>query len=570
LIAPKKTENDWIKVYQERELFKAKYDTLNASIGNQIGRTFVDFTAEPHRILSFTKRIIGLYVTVLRRKHYHKVYKLLECGQPNDELRNIKPREIKKVRHLKLLFRALTTDSEDRVSRLNKLKYQSHKWGKIERRLLLKALELENIGANQLNKNIISLEDIADLDLSIGEKVRPVRIAMVLHTSIHQVENGYSIRSHEILRNINSNEFQVLPFVRGPKWFPDSLSRDNIEYRFHSIPEIEEDSLIEYIRTYALSIVKFALKNNISIIHGASNYVSGIASAIAAQTLNIPFIYDVRGLWELTRASVYPETHGCTAFNMQVRLETETAKLANHVLAISEPLRQELVRRGVTGDKITVCRNGYSSSDWQNHNNSNFKEIESKLKGKFVFGFIGSVTPYEGLSELINAFKIAQKDMPDAAILIIGDGSYLESVKFLVEKYNLSKKVIITGRLPWELAQSAYQFLDVACFLRQETIVAKIVSPLKPLEALAHSTLVMASNLPAMKDLLGEGRHVEYLSTNNIGGIVMGMKNLYDSDTDVVKRGITGKAWVTTNRRWSDTSAIHTDLWSKFSKQGAK
>jgi len=289
----------------------------------------------------------------------------------------------------------------------------------------------------------------------------------------------------------------------------------------------------------------------ITCVHGVSNAMTALPAAIAAKRLGLPFIYEVRGFWELSRAANDPDYNASIGFYSSVFLETQTAKMADRVIALSEPIRNELIARGVPAQIIFISRNGAALNTQQTSKPSPFETSRAKL----TIGFVGSLTPYEGLATLIDTVKKLSVEPSVLQVLIFGDGPSEDSLKTKIKSAGLTSQIQMMGRINHADVPSAYALMDVVYSGRDDSTVSQIVSPMKPLEALAHGKPLIASDLRALTDLLAQGAHVEYFEAQNVTDLSICLRSILDWKVDDMnRRKAAASAWVNENRTWADSA----------------
>jgi len=241
-----------------------------------------------------------------------------------------------------------------------------------------------------------------------------------------------------------------------------------------------EVTVSEYIENYTLMLADFAKSKHATIVQGASNYVNGLAAVNAGRILNIPSIYEVRGFWEITRASREKGYDLSKSYKIQKQLETQACKDATCVIALTEIVKEELINRGINEKKIYVVPNGVDTDKLKPKSKN--QELLSKLgwNNKFVVGFIGSVVDYEGLSLFIKAAEIIQQS-------------------------SLNHLFSFTGRVPYKEVEQYYSIMDTACYPRLNWEVCSIVSPKKPFEAMAYGIPVISSSVHANSYFINDG-----------------------------------------------------------------
>ena len=297
--------------------------------------------------------------------------------------------------------------------------------------------------------------------------------------------------------------------------------------------------LKDYLEFYKIELQKLALKLKPEIIHAASNYWNGLVAIGVARSLNIPSVYEVRGLWEVTRASRQTGWESSEMYQIMERLEVQAVMQANGTLTLTEAIRSEFLKRGVTRDDIEILPNGVNAKLFTQEEGS---EIINKvnIEDKVVIGYIGSVVNYEGLDLLMEASRKLKEEIGSIfRILIVGDGAYLPEVIKACEYNDLRQETVFTGRVPHEEVSTYYSIIDIAPFPRLSLPVTEMVSPLKPFEAMAMGKAILCSNVDAMMSLFIKKNDIRAKNDQDINNNVVWMKN----EEDIGK----GK-WVIKNR----------------------
>ena len=363
-----------------------------------------------------------------------------------------------------------------------------------------------------------------------------INVVYALHNSLPSSNNGYAIRSHYISKSVMSTNINIYPITKVGFPYDLSSSITNIEKEedllINSLQYFRlnkkgyhwnEVTISNYIRNYVLMLADFAKNKNATIIQGASSYVNGLAAVNAGKILSIPSIYEVRGFWEITRASREKGFKQSESYKREKRLETQACQDATSVIALSEIVKEELIGRGIKAEKIYVVPNGVNTDKLQPKPKDQTLLSEFGWEGKFVVGFIGSVVDYEGLPLLIQAAKKIQQSGNDhIRYLIVGDGNDLEKLKDQVKKNSLSDLFIFTGRVPYEDVEQYYSIIDIACYPRLNWEVCSIVSPKKPFEAMAYGIPVISSSVHANSYFIDDG--------------VTGLVHLYENVDSIIEK----------------------------------
>ena len=366
------------------------------------------------------------------------------------------------------------------------------------------------------------LEEGFDLPaVKTNDGINKINIGYCLHNTLPYNSGGYATRSHGLAKGVQLSGFEIQVISR--LGYPNDLSSyrdeesvlpeiemiDGINYHrlFTDLNQYGVATLDVYLKEYGEALYELAKELNITILHGASNFMNGIAANYAARKLGIKSVYEVRGLWEITRMSRQPEWEGSEHFNMIRRLETEAALNADAVLTITQALKDEMVSRGVPASKITVVSNGVHVDRFVPKERVVTLEEKLGYKDKIVIGFIGSVVSYEGLEYLVEAAKLLKEwNVENFAVMIVGDGAVWEDIKNLTKELEVEEYFTFTGRVPHEEVEDYYSLVDIAPFPRKGLPVCEMVSPLKPFEAMSMAKAVLSSDVAALAEIVDDGK----------------------------------------------------------------
>jgi PEP-CTERM/exosortase A-associated glycosyltransferase len=243
------------------------------------------------------------------------------------------------------------------------------------------------------------------------------------------------------------------------------------------------------------------------ILHAHSPVLNILPAIRAGRQHRIPTVYEVRALWEDAAAS--HGTHGNTGLRYRVTRLVETHALhhADAVTTICEGLRADAIARGVAGDKITVIPNAVDRNSFKGPGVAD-RALQTRLAldGKIVLGFFGSFYSYEGLDLLLHAVPYLRQRRADIAVLLVGGGPEESNLQAIAQQLDLGQSVVFTGRVPHEQIQRYYDLVDLLVFPRVSSRLTELVTPLKPLEAMAQERIVVASNVGGHRELI---RHRE-------------------------------------------------------------
>lgn len=401
------------------------------------------------------------------------------------------------------------------------------------------------------------------------------RIFYLLHNSLPHHSAGYATRTHGLLRGIRGHGWDVQGVTRlgypydmpkmeslGP--VDRTVTVDDVPYHRLSTTEgLEMKSPIQgYIARYSKALQKLAAENQPFVLHAASNHWNGLAAVTTARRLGIPSIYEVRGLWEVTRGSRDPSWMGGGMYRYMARMEADAAANADQVITITNALREELIARGVDGQKIFVVPNGVEASRFSPREKNHELAVRHGLQDKIVVGYVGSILDYEGLDLLITAAQKLKQERDDVAFLLVGDGAELAQFRERVESENLSETVIFTGRVPHHEVEDYYSIIDICPFPRMPLPVCEMVSPLKPFEAMAMEKAVIASDVAALAEIVKDGSNGLLFEKGNAESLTQGLRVLLNDAQLRQRLAQSGRRWVVEERDWTKLSGIIGDIYT--------
>lgn len=394
----------------------------------------------------------------------------------------------------------------------------------------------------------------------------------ILHVLDHSVplHSGYTFRTLNILRQQRARGWDIV-CVTTPKHTAPSPPVEVVEeFTFYrtlmqnglasKIPVLNELALIAATMT---TIEQVVAEKRPDIIHAHSPALTGIAAVRVGRKHNIPVVYECRAFWEDAAVD-----HGTAAeWGLRYRatrwLESWVFRHANAVTTICEGLRCEITGRGIPQNKITVIPNAVDIERFAPLVTADAAlKSELGLDGAMVIGFLGSFYAYEGLEFLIRAMPDLLKKVPGAKLLLVGGGPAEPLLKQLVSQLGLTAQVVFTGRVPHSEVDRYYGLIDLLVFPRLPMRLTELVTPLKPLEAMAQKKLVLASDVGGHHELIKHGQTGFLFAKNDPQDMVRQIALIWSLPDlrEAVK--VKGREFVETERNWAASVARYADIYS--------
>lgn len=385
----------------------------------------------------------------------------------------------------------------------------------------------------------------------------------ILHVLDHSIplHSGYTFRTRAILEAQSAIGWQTF-HVTSSKHLGSIAHEEEVDgYHFFRTPAPETAMYrlpvlahVGIIRNLQRRIVDIAHKIQPDILHAHSPALNGIAAVQAGKTLGLPVVYECRAFWEDAAVDHGTSREGGLRYRLTRHLETYVFQKANAVTTICEGLRNEIVSRGVPAEKVTVIPNAVDVDRFTFMADADETlKAELGLSGKQVLGFIGSFYAYEGLPLLLDAMPAILDREPDVRLLLVGGGPQEGLLKEKVRQAGLEEIVIFTGRVPHDQVQRYYNLVDLFVYPRLPMRLTELVTPLKPLEAMAQGKLVLASDVGGHQELIREQVNGYLFKSASVEALVDAVLKIFGTSESWDQVRQLGREYVEKERNWSNS-----------------
>ena len=170
------------------------------------------------------------------------------------------------------------------------------------------------------------------------------------------------------------------------------------------------------------------------------------------------------------------------------------ALAAHTVVAIADGLKDELVTRGIDPSKIRVVPNGVDTNRFRPMASDSELEQRLGLQGRIRIGYVGTLYPWEGVEDLVSAARLMLRSNPHVRVLIVGE-PLDDRIRNRIRENGLDDQVLLLGSVSHDLILRYYSIMDVLVYPRRKTRNTELVTPLKPLEAMAMAKPVIGSDV---------------------------------------------------------------------------
>ncbi|MEO6153709.1 MAG: TIGR04063 family PEP-CTERM/XrtA system glycosyltransferase [Croceibacterium sp.] len=332
----------------------------------------------------------------------------------------------------------------------------------------------------------------------------------VLHILDHSLplHSGYTFRTRAIMRAQADDGLDVRGITgwRHNAPGPETELADGLT--FHRTGGGTGGPLREWREIGALteSIVALAREWRPDVLHAHSPALSGMAGVKAAKRLGLPLVYEIRAFWEDAAVGNGSGRAGSLKYRLTRELENRVVASADAVMTICHGLRDDLISRGVRAGRIGIMPNGVDLKMFGEPPPCDRKLArELDLGSGPVIGFIGSFYDYEGLDDLIAAMPMLLAQRPDARLLLVGGGPMEAALAAQATASPAAHAIRFVGRVPHDQVERYYSLCAVMAYPRKASRLTDLVTPLKPLEAMAQGRLVAASSVGGHRELITDG-----------------------------------------------------------------
>jgi PEP-CTERM/exosortase A-associated glycosyltransferase len=315
----------------------------------------------------------------------------------------------------------------------------------------------------------------------------------------------------------------------------------------------------------AARLLQVALEVKPDILHAHSPALNAVAALRVGRKLGIPVVYEIRAFWEDAAVDHGTSKEWGVRYRHTRAMETWALKRVDAATTICEGLRTEIVGRGIPAQKVDVIPNAVDIGDFSvDGTRDEALARELGLEGKTVLGFIGSFYAYEGLNVLLDAMPAMLAQRPDLRVLLVGGGPQDTALRTQARELGIGEQVIFTGRVPHKEVQRYYNLVDVLCYPRLKMRLTDLVTPLKPLEAMAQGRLLAASDVGGHRELIEDGRTGVLFKAGDAAALSNRVLALLAAPEQWAALREQGRRFVEDERNWTASVARYRKVYGKL------
>ena len=402
----------------------------------------------------------------------------------------------------------------------------------------------------------------------------PRRVLHLVNDALPTASAGYTIRTHEIV--LAQKAAGLDPHVVTRCGFPVTqggldgrrlVTLDGIPY--HRLLPWHMPGPADKAAALGLELAaRLTEQMRPSVLHAASNYANAMVALALGERYRLPVVYEVRGFWEDTWLSRHPDSGRLASselYRLNRDLETSCMLAADLVVTLGEAMRDEIVARGVPAGKVLVVPNAVSEEFLRPLPDATALRAELGIApDEHVVGVVSSLAPHEGIGTLLEATRLLRSRGLPVRALIVGDGPERTALQRQGAEAGLGEAAIFTGRVPAARVREFHALLDVFVVPRTADRVCQLVTPLKPVEAMASGLCVVTSDLKALAEIIKPDVTGALTTPQDPVALADTLELLVCSPDVRRKLGGNAREWVARDRTWAHNAARYRDAYARL------
>ncbi len=403
-----------------------------------------------------------------------------------------------------------------------------------------------------------------------------MKILHILNDSVPHV-SGYASRSQYIVEFQKRMSFTPIVVTSTKHGRPGSAVEhiNGIDYHRCDVPQRPMDAALDKVpllnewrrmRILERAVEAVASEHAVDVIHAHSPILCGMPAARVAHRLHIPFVYEVRALWEDAAVDQARMREGDLRYRLIRKLESDLLRRSDNVVVICQGLKNEIESRGVEARRIHVIPNGVDTGAFVPVPRDAALAQQLGVDRGVVIGFIGKFFKFEGLDVLLRAMARVTTHCPECRLVIVGHGNESAALQALSRELKLEDRVVFAGKVPHADIVKYYSIMDVLVYPRIRLRITEMVTPIKTLEALSMEKAVVASDVGGLKELVDDNRTGLLFKAEDADDLAAKLLRLAGDASLRRRLGAAGRAAMIESRGWAKLIAPYSDIYGNLVK----
>lgn len=336
-------------------------------------------------------------------------------------------------------------------------------------------------------KDISILYLIGDrgLDLTKGEGYK-------IH--VLKIIDGLKKKGHKVFL-LTINENPLLPEFEHYRTIPHKYLRFFFHRFFPFTGTLNSINILQHI-------IRLNKLYKFDVIHERFGLYS-FGGILASKLLHIPHVIEING----------PSIEEKKLFTKDIApIQKFTAKMirkfclrnTNHIIAVSKNLKMFLIDNRVVKqeDKITVLPNAADTAAFNKQFDVQSIKASLRLEDKFIIAYTGTLQVWYAIEDLVSAFPLVIEKVPNAFLLIVGDGQAREKLQNLTQHFGITNRVKFTGYIDHMKIPEILSIADVVVAPFKELGMTFFGSAIKIFEYLSAGKPIVATKIGQIAEIL--------------------------------------------------------------------
>ena len=401
-----------------------------------------------------------------------------------------------------------------------------------------------------------------------GDKVK------ILHILDHSIplQSGYSFRTRSILEQQRALGWETAHLTSTKHVGASAMEEEVDGLHFFRTPvgegfrqRLPLVNQWEVVRSLMRRLPEVIEREHPNLLHAHSPGLTGVAAIRTGRRLRIPVVYECRAFWEDAAADLGTGKEWGARYRLTRSLESWVFRNADAVTCICEGLRKDILARGIPPAKVTVVPNAVDARRFEYAvPRDEALAGDLGLSSAKVLGFIGSFYGYEGLTLALRAFPPILRREPMARLLLVGGGPQERELKGLAKAAGIADKVLFAGRVPHDQVARYYSLVDLLLYPRLRMRLTDLVTPLKPLEAMAQGKLVLASDVGGHRELIRDGENGCLFRAGSAEALAAAATTLLGRLDRLDRQREAGRRYVENERTWPKSVGRYAQAYARL------
>ncbi|TVS00158.1 MAG: glycosyltransferase, exosortase A system-associated [Rhodospirillales bacterium] len=396
----------------------------------------------------------------------------------------------------------------------------------------------------------------------------------ILHILDHSIplQSGYTFRTLSILKEQRARGWDTA-HLTSPKHLRPYRPVETVDgWTFYRTPPVAQP--VTYLPLFRELVLMRQLERRLDqvigmvrpdLLHAHSPVLDAVPTIRAGRRHGLPVVYEVRAFWEDAAASHGTGRQGGLRYRLSRALETWALRRADAVTCICAGLRQDILARGIAADQVTTIPNAVNVEAFRGGHARDAELSRSLgLDGRAVIGFIGSFYSYEGLHLALEALPSVLADRPDVRLLMVGGGPEDARLRDLAANRAIVDKVVFVGRVPHDEIRRYYDLIDVLIYPRLSNRLTELVTPLKPLEAMAMEKIVVASDVGGHRELIRDNETGNLFAAGRADALAVAILRVLAERDQWPRQRAAGRRFVEQERTWRNSVARYAPVYQRL------